>query len=404
MVTKVTMPKLAENIEEATIGQWFKNEGDPVAEGEPLFEAITDKAAVEVKAEGSGLLRRIYARENSVVPVGRVIAVIAEADEELPAIAVAPPAARPAAPSAIKASFGARRLAKELGVDLVSVVPSRPDGSLTEDDVRRAAARVEGPAVRERIPLSPLKRALAEHLTRVTRNVAAAFVTLEADFSAAEAALRRLSERAGVAVQMRDVVVCVAARLLPQFRLLNACFTESAILVYEPVHVGLAVDVERDDSVLVPVVHDADRKPLAEIARESAALMERLKAHALRPADLADATFTVADQSALGIDSFVPILNDRQSAVLAVSSVRRRPGSGDWLPVRPRTGCLSPCSPNTGTGTFSQSGEGASPRGRGEALVANLAVAFDHRVLNGTTAARFLHAVAEGLRDPGGLE
>ena len=365
MVTQVTMPKLVENAEEATIGQWFKQEGEPVAEGEPLFEAITDKAAVEVKAEGNGILRKVYARENSVVPVGRVIAVIAEADEELPAIAAAPQAPKSAAPSAIKASFGARRLAKELGVDLATIPPSRPDGSLTEDDVRRAAARTEGPAILERIPLSPLKRALAEHLRHVTQSVAAAFVALETDFSAVEAALPKLSEGAGVPIRVRDVVLHAAARLLPRARLLNACFTETGVAVYQPVNIGLASDVERDDSVMVPVVRDADRKPLAQIARETADLLERLGRHALKPSDLADATFTVADQRALGIDLFVPLLNDRQSAVLGISTIRQR--------VVPRGGQAA------------------------IAPVANLVVAFDHRVLNATTAARFLRELRDAI-------
>jgi len=366
MITKVVMPKLAANVEETTVGQWFKNEGDAVAEGEMLFEAITDKAAVEVKAEGAGILRKIYAKENSVVPVGQVIAVIAEADEELLLVETAQPVAKAAASSSsIKASFGARRLARELSISLADVAPSRPDGRITEDDVRRAAARAEGPPVLERLPLSPLKRALATHLASTSRNVPAAYVTLEADFSAVEAALPQLSEQAGLAIRPRDVLVYLTARLLPRHRLLNACFTEDGVLLYEPIHIGLACDLERDDSVLVPVVRDADRKSLAEIAREAAALEERARSPGLGPDELADATFTIADQSSLEIDNFVPILNDRQSAILAMSTIRRRPVvRGDSVEVAP---------------------------------VGSLAVAFDHRVLNGTTAARFLHAVKDGL-------
>jgi len=366
MATRVIMPKLAANIEEATIGQWFKAEGDPVVEGELLFEAITDKAAVEVKAEGSGVLRKIYARENSVVPVGQLIAVIGNADEAVPEPEPGRPAPRGAVgPRSVKASFGARRLAKDLSVELKEVVPSRPDGRVTEEDVRRAAARVQAAPVLETIPLSPLRRALASHLARTSQSVAAAFVTLEVDFTAVEAALPRLAEEAGVPVLPRDVVVHAVARLLPGHRLLNACFTEQGIVVYAPVHVGLAVDVERESGVVVPVLHDADHKPLAELAREAAELVERARGGGLEPSEFACATFTVADQSGLGIDNFVPILNDRQSGILALSTVRRRPVlRGEEVVVAP---------------------------------VANLAVAFDHRVLNATAAARFLHAVQERL-------
>ncbi|MFW6162150.1 MAG: 2-oxo acid dehydrogenase subunit E2, partial [Planctomycetota bacterium] len=170
---------------------------------------------------------------------------------------------------------------------------------------------------------------------------------------------------AGLEIKPRDVLLHAAAQLLPEHPLLNACFAEDAVLVYEPVNVGLAFDVERDDSVLVPVVREADQKPLAELAADTAALERKLAAHELGPADLADATFTLSDQSALGIDRFVPILNARQSALLAVGSIRPRPVvRGEAVAVAP---------------------------------VATLAVAFDHRVLNGTTAARFLTAVRERL-------
>lgn len=365
MVTRVILPKLAANIEEATIGQWFRQEGEPVAAGEPLFEAITDKAAVEVKAEGSGVLRKVLAAANSVVPVGQVIALIAEADEALPAVEPSRQAARPAEPASVKASFGARRLAKELGVDLGAIVPERADGRLTEEDVRRAAAKVEGPAILRRIELGPLQRAVAAHLSRIAQQVVPVFVTLEADFTAVERALPDLNRQAGTAVRTRDVVIFVAARLLPQHPLLNACFGGEAILLYQPVNIGLAVDVERESTVVVPVLRDADRKPLAEIAREAAALAEHAQGHHLDLSELGDATFTIADHSGLDVDNFVPILNERQSAVLAVSTIRQRPVvRGGEVAVAP---------------------------------VGNLGVTFDHRVLNATTAARFLQAVRDAL-------
>jgi len=365
MVTKVIMPKLAANVEEATIGQWFKREGESVAVGEPLFEAITDKAAVEVKAEAAGVLRRIVASENSVVPVGQVIALVGDPDEPLPELEAPRPAPSAPAGKPVKASFGARRLAKELGVDLAAIVPSRPDGRITEDDVRRAAAKAQGPAVMERIPLSPLKRAVDSHLARIAREVVPAVVSLDVQFRSVLRSLPGLRQQAGVRVEARDVVTHEAARLLASHRLLNACYTDDAILVYEPINIGLAFDVERDNTVVVPVIRDADKKSLADIAAEAASLAEHARGRHLDLSEQGDATFTIADQSALGIDSFVPILNERQSAILAVGSVRRA----------------------------------AVPRGQGivVAPVANLAVAFDHRVLNATAAARFLNALKDAL-------
>ncbi len=365
MITKVIMPKLAANIEEATIGQWFRQEGEPVVAGEPLFEAITDKAAVEVKAEAAGTLRKVLAAANSVIPVGQVIAFIGEPGDALPEVAPSRPAPKHAEPAAVKASFGARRLAKEMGVDLATVKASRPDGCLTEDDVRRAAGVAEGPAVLERIPHSPLKRAVASHLARIAQQVVPAFVRLEVDFSAVERELPKVSQRAGVEVWARDVVIYAAARLLPGHRLLNAAFSDDAVVVYRPVNIGLAVDVERDSTVMVPVIRDADRKPLAEIAREAAGLAERARGHHIEPSELRDATFTIADHSALGVDDFVPVLNERQSAILALGTPRRRPVLRDGEVVH--------------------------------VPVASLGVVFDHRVLNATSAVRFLHALRDSL-------
>lgn len=365
MVTRVIMPKLAANMEEATVGQWFKPEGARVEAGEPLFEAITDKAAVEVKAEAAGILRRILAGPNSVVPAGQAIAFIGEADDVLPEVAPARPAPQPVEAATVKASFGARRLARELGVDLAAVTPARPDGRLTEDDVRRAAAASGGPKVRERIPHSPLKRAVASHLERIARQVVPALVRLEVDFAAVERALPRLAETAGVEVRARDIVIYVAARSLPLHPLLNAAFTPDAVVLYEPVNIGLAIDTERDSTVVVPVIRDADKRSVGEIAREAARLAEHVRGHHLDLSELADATFTIVDHSALGIDDFVPVLNERQSAILALGTPRRRLILRDGEPV--------------------------------QAPIASLAVAFDHRVLNATAAARFLHAVRDAL-------
>lgn len=365
MVTKVIMEKLAENAEEATIGEWFRREGERVEEGEPLFEAITDKASVEVPAPAGGVLRRILAPASSVVPVGQVIALIAEPDEELPEVEQPRPRRPKAQRGTLKASFGARRLARELRVDLAALTPSRSDGRITEDDVRRAAAQARGPAVMERRPLSPLKRAVAAHLAHTAAGIPVASAAREVDFSAVEAALPALSQKLGVEVHARDILLWLVARLLAEHRLLNASLADDAVLLYEPVNVGLAVDTARDAAVAVGVVRDADKKPLAQIARETATLAARARAGHLGPDELANATFTTVDHGDLELDSSVPLLGARQSAVLALGATRRRPL------VREGQVVVAPA--------------------------AILTLAFDHRVLNATVAADFLRALKERL-------
>ena len=369
MVTKVIMEKLAENTDEATIGQWFRQEGERVEEGEPLFEAITDKAAVEVPAPGSGVLRKILAPPSSVVPVGQVIALIAEPDEELPEIEHARPQRPKAERRTIKASFGARRLARELGVDLATITPSRADGRITEDDVRRAAARAAGPPVLERRPLSPLKRAMVAHLAKGSAGVPVASASVDVEFTAVEAALPELARRLGASIEAADVVLYLASRLLPEHRLLNAALADDAIVVYEPINIGLAVDTDREAAVAVGVLREADKKSLAEIAADAHALQDKARSGHLAPDELADATFTVVDHGAIGLDRAVPLLGERQSAVLSIGAIGPRPvARGDQVAV---------------------------------AQVATLTVAFDHRVLNATVAAGFLRALKERLENFG---
>jgi len=369
MVTKVIMEKLAENTDEATIGQWFRQEGERVEEGEPLFEAITDKAAVEVPAPGSGVLRKILAPPSSVVPVGQVIALIAEPDEELPEIEQPRPQRPKAERRTIKASFGARRLARELGVDLATITPSRADGRITEDDVRRAAARAAGPPVLERRPLSPLKRAMVAHLAKGSAGVPVASASVDVEFTAVEAALPELARRLGASIEAADVVLYLASRLLPEHRLLNAALADDAIVVYEPINIGLAVDTDREAAVAVGVLREADKKSLAEIAADAHALQDKARSGHLAPDELADATFTVVDHGAIGLDRAVPLLGERQSAVLSIGAIGPRPvARGDQVAVAP---------------------------------VATLTVAFDHRVLNATVAAGFLRALKERLENFG---
>ncbi len=367
MVTKVIMEKLAENTDEATIGQWFKREGERVEEGEPLFEAITDKASVEVPAPASGVLRKVLAPASSVVPVGQVIAFIAEPEDELPSLAEPRPQAPKPERRAIKASFGARRLARELGIDLATVTPARADGRITEDDVRRAAARAVGPPVLERRPLGPLKRAVVAHLSKGATGIPVASVALEVSFEAVQRALPQLSRSLAAEVEPRDVVLWLAARLLPEHRLLNAALADDAVILYEPINIGLAVDTEQEAAVAVAVIHDADKKSLGELAAEAGTLSEKARSGHLAPEDLANATFTVVDHGSLGLDSSIPLLGERQSASLAIGAIAPRPVA------------------------------------RGERLVvaqtATLTVAFDHRVVNATVAAAFLRALKERLEN-----
>jgi pyruvate dehydrogenase E2 component (dihydrolipoamide acetyltransferase) len=326
------MPKLSDSMADAVIIRWLVAPGDAFARGEALIEVETDKATVVYEAEADGTLDAILVPEGAAAAIGEPIATLANgraapSKEDLPA-----PAQRDGAGTdRPNASPVARRTAVELGVSLHGIVGSGPGGRITREDVQRAAsvsgARAQrseaggGKGEVETLELTATQATIARRMAESARTIPVFTVSSDVDMSLITE-LRRGARREG-APSLNDFVVKAAAGGLQAFPKLNASFVDGKVECYARVNIGVAVAT--DDALVVPVVRDADRKSLAEVAAETRRLAEGARKRSLSPEDLRDGTFTVSNLGMFGVRAFTAIIDPPQAAILAVGGVRRAP-------------------------------------------------------------------------------
>ena len=409
------MPRLSDTMEEGTIARWLKQPGDPVRRGEVIAEIETDKATMDLEAYEDGILESIVAGEGSTVSIGTPIGVIdagrtsatpppAAASAVPPPITVAAPGptdtrapARGQAPEALSngtalpSSPLARRLARSHGIDLTTLTGTGPGGRVVRADVEAAvaAAGAARPATvgseappppagmgrsasvveeAEEVPLTTVRRLTAERLTESARAPHFHLTTVvDAEALVAfHAQLREASVADGPRITLTDVLIKACASLLRHHPELNSSWGEQALLRHRRVNVGVAVAVP--DGLVVPVVHDADRKGLAEIAAEAHTLAERARAGRLSLDEITGGTFTVSNLGMYGIEHFTAVINPPQAAILAVGAARAEPVVRDGAVVAGRT--------------------------------MRLTLGIDHRVLDGAAAAQCLADLRRALEHP----
>jgi pyruvate dehydrogenase E2 component (dihydrolipoamide acetyltransferase) len=371
MAVEVKLPRLGQGMEAGTIVRWLKSEGEQVAKGEPLYELDTDKVTQEVEAEADGVLLKIVVPDGEV-DVGTTVAVIGAEGEEVSIEAPAPASPAPEgkredgaksdAPEAstdnvsqgdggadvssrtepeapggvggrVKASPLARRIARERGIDLASLRGTGPDGRIVAEDVERAQAPAPGapaqasgaPAEIEVVELNSIRRTIARRLTEAWE--APVFqLTVTADASELVMTRERmlaLGGEAQVKPTVNDVLTRVVAAALLRHRAVNALFVDGQIRRYPTANVGIAVATE--NGLVVPVIRDADRRSIAEIAGVRADLVSRARDGKLQLQDLEEGTFTISNLGMYGVDEFVAVLNPPQVAILAVGAIAERP-------------------------------------------------------------------------------
>ena len=393
MAFSVVMPALEMAQETGKLIAWRKKEGDRVTKGEPLLEIETDKAVVEVEAPADGILTGIKASEGSDIPVGQTIAWIVapgetppvESESTAPAArasshakaesspgAVTPASSTAQASASAKISPKARRLAKELGVDLATVRASGPGGEILASDVQAAASAPGAPEKESgniEVP-SSLGRIMAERTTQSWTTVPHFFVTREIEATALneyrEHVVADIERTHQIRITHTDLLVALTAHVLLKHPRLNASWSTDGILLHDHVHMGIAIAV--NDGVVAAVVHNAHAASLAEIAIQRRDVAERARVGKLRPADIADATFTISNLGMYQVDQFCAIITPPQAAILAVGSIADRVVVVQGQPaVRPMMA---------------------------------LTISCDHRVADGARAARFLADLAEATREP----
>jgi len=360
MAAEVKLPQLGQGMESGTIVRWLKAEGDPVRKNEPLYELDTDKVTQEVESDVDGVLLEIVVREGEV-QVGSTIAMIEPAGGA--AVAEAPAAEGPAAEAKaaattsgngdaaaavaipaggrIKASPLARRIARERGVDLTTLAGSGPDGRIVAEDVEKAPvggtpapAGVQAPlpapsGEAEVVPMTSTRKTIARRLTDAWQ--APVFqLGVSIDMTEAlhlrEQLVERLAE-SEVKPTVNDLLTRLVGVALVRHRAVNATFDGESVTRHPAAHVGMAVAAP--NGLIVPVIRDADRRSVQEIARARADLVGRARAGKLTLPDLDGGTFTISNLGMFGVDEFVAVLNPPQVAILAVGAVKETPAVVD---------------------------------------------------------------------------
>jgi pyruvate dehydrogenase E2 component (dihydrolipoamide acetyltransferase) len=338
------MPKLSDSMADAVIVRWLKSPGEAFSRGEGLVEVETDKATVVYEAEADGTLDSILVPEGATVPIGEPIATLANGGSRQVVEQRRVPAPAPSDGSGAprpNATPVARRAAVELGVSLHGLVGTGPEGRITREDVEKAAAEPappREPAAASKgdvqvLELTATQATIARRMVESATTIPTFAVSADVDMSLISELRRGARDEGGDAPSLNDFVVKAAAATLRQFPRFNASFVDGRVECYARVNVGVAVATE--DALLVPVVRDADRKSLAEIASETRRLAEAARRRTLRPDDLHDGTFTVSNLGMFGVRSFSAIVDPPQVAILAVGGVRRAPvEDGDGVAFR----------------------------------------------------------------------
>lgn len=402
-MTEVIMPKMGDGMEEGTLLEWLKKDGDAVKSGEVIGNIQTDKATLELEAPGSGTLTGILLQPGETVPVGRPIALIlkkgesvptgwgtgsapapAAAPEEAPAAAAAP-AAEPmaAAPSVsdarVKASPLAKKIAAEAGLDLAGVSGSGPGGRVVEKDVRAAIANqgVKIPAFSApaaaaapgdtKIALSRLRGITAKRTQQSKQEVPHFYVTLEVDIEGIVSIREAFKREESGNVSVNDFVVRAVALALRQMPEVNATFMGDHILSHGAVNIGIAAAI--DEGLTVPVIRNADAMTCRQISAASKDLVSRAKEGKLSLDELSGSTFSISNMGMLNVDSFAAIVNQPNAGIIAIGTAKRIPvvTEDDDIEIRTRM---------------------------------NITGSFDHRVVDGAVGAKFMNVVRDFLQNP----
>jgi pyruvate dehydrogenase E2 component (dihydrolipoamide acetyltransferase) len=439
VATEIKMPRFGMTMKQGKLAKWFKQEGDTVQKGEALFEVETEKITNTVQSVASGILFQIVIQVGETVPVGAVLAVVAEEGEtperiegvkvgEVEDVAAAPagkaaPARAEEAPAEKKyvlASPAAKRLAKDLGVDLASVPGTGKEGRVTEDDVKKfheegppapkitpvaaemarqagldlatlvgtgeggkitkedvelaisspAAAPGAPPAPPKSVPFTGMRRAIADNMHASLQNSAQLTLMTEVDVTEMVHFRDLLREEyrkdESVRISYNDIIIHTVARVLKRFPYMNSTLVGEEILLHDRVDIGMAVALP--DGLIVPKIRNADRKGILQIGREAREVAGKAREGALSMDEVTDGTFTISNMSMLGVDGFTPIINPPEVAILGVGRVVEKPGvNNGQVEIR---------------------------------SFMTLSLTIDHRVVDGAPGGEFLQSLARHLEQP----
>jgi pyruvate dehydrogenase E2 component (dihydrolipoamide acetyltransferase) len=424
-MTEVIMPKMGDGMEEGTLLEWLKKDGDKVKHGDIIGTIQTDKATLELESPGKGILTAILLKEGETVPVGKPIALILKDGESVPAgwgigassAPAAPAAAEEAAPvtaaagsteaaapvaeGRIKASPLAKKIAQEAGVNLSMVAGTGPGGRIVEKDVKEALAAqstkmpdfsqaapassapaapaaksvsvsagpafVATPGVDQKVPLSRLRTIIAQRTQQSKQEAPHFYVTLEVDLENILALRDQFKKDESGNVSINDYVIKATALALAQMPEVNASFGGDHVLVHGSIHMGIAAAVP--DGLLVPVIKHADQKTLRQISADSKSLVSKAREGKLGLDEMSGSTFSISNMGMLNVDAFGAIINGPNAGIIAIASAKKVAVVMPDGSIQARTRM-------------------------------NITGSFDHRVLDGAVGAAFMNLVRDFLEHP----
>jgi pyruvate dehydrogenase E2 component (dihydrolipoamide acetyltransferase) len=399
MATEFIMPQLGLTMTEGTVSKWFKAVGDTVSVGDLLVEVETEKITNQLESTVDGTLLEILVPEGFAAPVQAVLAVIGrpgespKLDAEVTAAAAAVTAETAAKvfqgvgtsdkpmsdDSRVKASPIAKKMARELNVDLSIVTGTGPGGRVVERDILDYAERTKFETPRlaapisdkpsepsSGVPITGMRKVIAERMSVSWQTSPHVNMTAEVDMSATVNLKQLLTSASGKKISYTEIIIKCAAQALTEFRELNASLTAGSIYYYESVNIGLAVAL--DSGLIVPVINDASKKTVVELHDMIEGLSLKARQGALSSEEILGGTFTVTNLGMFGVDHFTPIINQPESAILGVCRVIERPVVQEGaVVIRP---------------------------------MMNLCLSFDHRLVDGAVGAKFLARIRELLEQP----
>lgn len=373
------MRRLGPTMQTGRIASWLKHEGDEVREGELLLVVETEKVTVDVNSPATGVLRKIVVGEGEECSVGSTIAFIGTPEE--PIEETTSTVAKEAVPTSIVRadqealapegkiliSPRAKKLADELRVDIAAVQGTGPGGRIVREDVENYLKTTEAtgaPKLKEVVELSDMRKKITERLLKSYSSAIHVTVVRQIDFS--ELAEFRKEKSKEVTLSYTDLLVKAAALALRRHPIVNSALDGDHVKVFQEINVGIAVALE--EGLTVPVIKNADRKTLIEVAKENRLLIEKARRGTLSLDDISGGTFTITNLGSLGVDFFTPIISPPQTAIMGVGRVKEIPASDNGV-IRTR-------------------------------LCAHIGLTFDHRVIDGAVAASFLTTLDEILQSP----
>ncbi|MGD0423646.1 MAG: dihydrolipoamide acetyltransferase family protein [Candidatus Bathyarchaeia archaeon] len=383
MATHVKLPKIGLTMERARIVDWMKREGETVEKGEPLYTFETEKVTNEIESPASGILQKILAPIGTEATVGQDLAVIVAPGEELEQItseSVTPTkeevpvrdlTAREKSEEHDRVAISpfARALARQHGIDVSKLKGSGPGGRITKEDVLKAVASPAAGTleVAQSLPFEGIRKTIADRLTQSYHTAVHVAVMTEVDMGAATKKrldlLPNIEKSTGVKLTFTSLLVQAVAKSLRAHPIVNSRLDGDQIKIFKNVNIGVAVAIE--SGLIVPVIHDADKKSLEEMTLHLARATEKAKQGNLVLDEVSGGTFTITNLGMFGVHTFVPIINPPESAILAVGQIEDKPVVvNGQITVRPRM---------------------------------NLTMVFDHRIFDGAEAAKFLRTLKEEI-------